>query len=240
MAKSVYLGDGNSHKVKKMYEGNGTAQKIKKGYIGDSSGKARLFFSSGYRWERYNIKTEYRWGRYTISYHKSYAGTIYDRFTAESTNQYYMNKQPEIVNGKFVFSNYGVTNFYEGLSVVVSESQYWQFEGPNSNYVYTNTNGVIEYVGNNTYELSRRTPTDPSPSATMYIVGTTPGTLIDYVYSTNKSTYPTNGASGNYYYLYIDYDQSKGSYIDIIEAEDENAYPDNGISGNYWYVKIQE
>ena len=58
MAKSVYLGNGNSHKVTKMYEGNGTAHKIKKGYIGDSSGKARLFFSGATRWNRYTITKE--------------------------------------------------------------------------------------------------------------------------------------------------------------------------------------
>lgn len=49
MAKSIYLGNGKAIKIKKIYEGNGVARKIKKGYVGDSSGIARLFFTSGYR-----------------------------------------------------------------------------------------------------------------------------------------------------------------------------------------------
>lgn len=48
MAKSIYYGVGNtSHKGKKVYYGvNGVARKVKKMYYGDSSGKARLCFSS--------------------------------------------------------------------------------------------------------------------------------------------------------------------------------------------------
>ena len=57
MSKAMYCGINNiSHKVKKIYLGeNNISHKIKKGYIGDSSNKARLFFTSGYTWEKYSV-----------------------------------------------------------------------------------------------------------------------------------------------------------------------------------------
>lgn len=37
-----------------MYVGNDTVRTVKKGYIGDATGKARLFYSVSYQWNRYN------------------------------------------------------------------------------------------------------------------------------------------------------------------------------------------
>ena len=56
------------------------------------------------------------------------------------------------------------------------------------------------------------------------------------VSSTSKYTYPTNGKSGNYWYVYST--SAKGSYIKTISAK-KGTYPTNGISGNYWYVLIE-
>lgn len=58
MARGSYIGvSGKARKIKKMYIGiNGKARKVKKVYIGDSNNKARLCWSSGNTWKKYNCE----------------------------------------------------------------------------------------------------------------------------------------------------------------------------------------
>ena len=67
------------------------------------------------------------------------------------------------------------------------------------------------------------------------------GTLIDTVTSTVNNQYPTDGISGDYWYVL---DESKTETENVqgtIQYSDSsstnrNRYPNNGQSGNYWYV----
>ena len=67
------------------------------------------------------------------------------------------------------------------------------------------------------------------------------GTLIDTITSTVNNQYPTDGISGDYWYVL---DESKTETENVqgtIQYSDSsstnrNRYPNNGQSGNYWYV----
>ena len=80
--------------------------------------------------------------------------------------------------------------------------------------------GVIyEYVGTDTQQIQ----------------GSANGTVT----STSSSSYPTNGVSGNYWYVYsgttTQYSQGSTSYGQV-SSTNRSAYPDNSYSGSYWYV----
>ena len=77
---------------------------------------------------------------------------------------------------------------------------------------------------------------------TMIEVGekTTQGSLVGNVYSTSSSAYPTDGISGNYWYVRYSAgdttEYSKGTANGSVTSSNSSAYPSNGKSGNYWYV----
>lgn len=65
------------------------------------------------------------------------------------------------------------------------------------------------------------------------------GSANGEVTSTNRSAYPNNGRSGNYWYVYdsssVSY--SKGSAAGTATSTNQSAYPSNGRhSDGYWYV----
>ena len=63
------------------------------------------------------------------------------------------------------------------------------------------------------------------------------GSYIDDVTSTSASAYPSNGASGDYWYVSNGSETSRGNYVDIVSSVDYNAYPNDGIQDGYWYTK---
>lgn len=62
------------------------------------------------------------------------------------------------------------------------------------------------------------------------------------VSSPYSNTYPSNGKSGNYWYVYTGgsiTSYSRGTYIDQIMSMNQIQYPDNGRhTDGYWYVKV--
>ena len=54
MSKGVYIGNENAKKVKRIYLGDSNSRKVKKGYVGVNN-QAKLFYSSGYTWNKYNV-----------------------------------------------------------------------------------------------------------------------------------------------------------------------------------------
>ena len=232
MAKLVYLGGGStSRPVKKLYIGvNGVSKKIKRGYIGDESGKARLFFSSGYQWQRYSIIYTYSWKRYTIStsYSSSIrntSGSIYDYDDRGWGTLYflYQHRDPDVdSNGRFDGDWIsGNVNGIDGNEWIITE----RVSRAKTAYY---TTGEVTDNGNRIY-YSR-----------ICTISTTniPGSYIDTVTGSVSNQYPSNGSYGGYWYVSAGSTSKKGSLIDTVENDNENAYPANGISGNYWYVKI--
>lgn len=249
MAKSIYLGNGKAIKIKKIYEGNGVARKIKKGYVGDSSGIARLFYNSSYRWERYIVITNYI-SKYYI-YQPTVSNAGYSTFTFVNLdnnprNWAYPNLQ--IVNtGGTVYSVHyshgwvpGDTDYLEysgfyspivrGSSVLTTAGfdvllevleDNVSIDGSCTYKTYTETlNGNL-----NNWKLLRtedyvQNKYPNSPDSKVYNRGITSLTQIEVPVLTRTT------------------ETSKGSYIDTVESDNENAYPNNGISGDYWYVKI--
>ena len=240
MAKAIYLGDNTSRKVKKIYEGNGVARKIKKGYVGDSTGKARLFFTNGYMWERYNVNIVYYWNKYNVitEYEEIITtggsgtlildfyddpcrilkGVTFDKSTGTWDVTYYSG------------ADWGGLNPGNRLTVE-------RFSTYNPCPIYRVSNVQAHYPEFNDITIDYSSVTYYSKREN-YTKG---NTSYGEVTSSNSSSYPDNDKSGNYWYIKLSKtDKTKGSYIDIIEADNENTYPDNGVSGNYWYVKIQE
>lgn len=229
MAKVVYVGNAQSHKVTKIYAGDGTARKVKKAYIGDGSGKARLFYSSGYQWNRYSIIYTYSWKRYTIStsYSSSIrntSGSIYDYDDRGWGTLYFLygSRDPEVdSNGRFDGDWIsGNVNGIDGNEWIITERI-----GANTAYY---TTGEVTDNGNRIY-YSR-----------ICTISTTniPGSYIDTVTGSVSNQYPSNGSYGGYWYVSAGSTSKKGSLIDTVENDNENAYPSNGISGSYWYEKI--
>ena len=64
------------------------------------------------------------------------------------------------------------------------------------------------------------------------------GEYIGTVHTSNKDAYPSDGPSGDYYYVYNNESEVRGSYIEDVYSADPNAYPTNGKhTDGYWYVK---
>lgn len=247
MSKGVYIGNTNSKKVKKMYLGNGTSRKVKKGYVG-VDGAAKLFYSSGYVWKKYNAvsnniyywnryeiltTTTYTWSRYSVTYTKTtetvYSGTISSRVFYSN----YLDFDPD--TGIYTLSLYedvpaaGWRSYYYGTYIGDSKT---------TNVVYTPINGGasirVEHP-NGTSQCSFR-----SSSGGIYKYSSTPGpdTFQTYVQSTDANAYPNGGVKSGFWYgsRTQESERSQGEWIGTVTSALSSRYPQNGISGSYWYV----
>lgn len=217
MAKAIYLGDNTSRKVKKIYEGNGTAQKIKKGYIGDSSGKARLFYTSGYRWNKYNIQLIEQLSPAAYSY----STNGYDDVSLSWGESVQLNEDPLycLPYGNNQGSGYILCNDDDRrVDVRIDRQLYvrWMAGSGGSGA----TGFTIKLI--NTYQYSLDV-----------------AFVINYASRTYWFNLDTTIMSIVQHYE-VSAIKSQGSYIGTVESDNPAAYPDNGISGNYWYVKIVE
>ena len=199
MAKAIYLGDNTSRKVKKIYEGNSTAQKIKKGYIGDSSGKARLFFTNGYIWQKYNVvvtEQEKQTDNFLIPY--SYFNRVgYAYNYSISNNKLYISRD----------------NIADHSKINIFTYMYGNWTGtPKPAYVDTIINNQYAQANEGYYDIIYKfTEATAQAGGTQYIFTTmeisllkSQGSYIGIVESDNPSQYPDNGVSGNYWYVKID------------------------------------
>ena len=65
------------------------------------------------------------------------------------------------------------------------------------------------------------------------------GDYVEEVESEDRSSYPTNGKSGDYWYIFdrIKTDRTKGEYIGTVSSTDENEYPNPGMDANNWWYE---
>ena len=267
MSKGIYIGNSNAKKVKKMYLGNGTSRKVKKGYIGVGN-TARLFYSSGYVWKKYNTteKNIYYWDRYQAlsswdysQYNRPNLGwrrfpntvKCYAQTTREHCRVYNYDASPDIQDNGIIRSLAlgdllrGTTestadNFHSGTCLI---SNYRYDEDEDTLYLQVvptpDSRNVeeIQYMDYCTFVSGSRW------EGYNFYKSNTRGNYIDEVSSTSSGSYPLNGVSGNYWYVYDrqDISYSQGSYIQDVENDNPNAYPDNGRhSDGYWYIKQNE
>ena len=231
MAKITYIGNGNSKKVSKIYLGSGNiSHKIKKGYIGDASGKARLFYTSGYQWQRYSINYIEQ-----FSTDDNENSAPFRTYLSNETDVYVMYA----TSIKFITS--GTPSYAPPDSKI-------DIVNPTSHRIYGNPDTTLSL---RTYQ---------SPTGVYYIVysGRWMGFELGYLKGVYKlgpdssqfDIWAKNGDPGLVVYggtasayggvvLHKVYAApTQGSYIGIVESDNPAAYPNNGVSGDYWYVRI--
>ena len=234
MAHETYIGVNNiAQNVNKIWVGdNGVAKKVKRGYIGDANGIARLFFFSGYVWNRYNVNIRYRWNKNNVQQELRESGELGEGHAFCSVGQsVYYSRNYSITGNSISLLNPRrfrderhsfMTGYYYIVGASVGNTCYL----PESGGIYLSHSGPI-------YVLS-------GGSLIMYSGHSYAGSFIEYVYSSNSSAYPSNGQQGQYWYSNRIQTYSQGTYIDQVESDNPSAYPDNGRgSDGYWYVKVE-
>ena len=234
MSKNFYIGNGNiAREGQDIYVGvNGVAKKVKRGYIGDANGIARLFFFSGYVWNRYNTKIQYRWNKNNVQQELRESGKLGEGYAFCSVGQLVYYSRNYSITGNSInllnprwFQNER-HNFMTGYYYIVGASVGDTCYLPESGRIYLSHSGSI-------YVLD-------GGSLIMYSGHSYAGSFIGYVYSSNSSAYPSNGQQGQYWYSNRIQTYSRGSYIGQVESDNPSAYPDNGRgSDGYWYVKVE-
>lgn len=190
MTKAVYLGDNNSRKIKKIYEGNGTAHKIKKGYIGDSSGKARLFFTSINVWQKYTaVDTgEYRAVGRIVSNVQTFSDNISYITTDPSLAPIY--QKGEYFPGAFKIGHQSTPD----ISIIKPG---WWISPSIAMVTYT-----FERVAS--VNVSNRSVNTDYEYRTQYFQEYSKGELIGTVESDDENAYPTNGRhTDGYWYVKV-------------------------------------
>lgn len=244
MAHETYIGVNNiAQNVNKIWVGNnGVAKKVKRGYIGDANGIARLFFNNSYVWNRYKLitTTTYKWDRYDIvnkltKTDWSYVGgcPIAGNSPVSIWYDAEMTREDYVYFSKSYMPCY-TQNSGGGSSIVNSRGERDSIKAYKG-YVYCkNKDG---YYDNRYQDVSGSTNMNPP----LYLPQEGAGTKRGSVSSTTFQ-YPSNGKSGNYWYIYTgsNVSYSQGSYIGQVESDNPSAYPDNGRgSDGYWYVKVE-
>ena len=237
MSKAIYWGGGTSRKVKRIYLGiDGVSHKVKKGYIGDETGKARLFYSSGrvwkkynttstrtYYWDRFNISTIYTWNQYAVQYqaqHHSENNGTHEVFKTYSNGlnyyflsgtDYYISNNKLYVSGSKVYTERG----WVSGTTITSASR--GFENGHK-YAYHNSTGSnsgttrLYEIDNDSYWSWRRVQSATEGVAT-YVQWRIHGTIG-----------------------YLTVTEGPGGLQGTVTSESSSAYPNNGKSNNKWYI----
>ena len=143
--------------------------------------------------------TYYKWTRYDVEYteanEKKY-NDIDNAYAGENSDGRVYYGTPQIIDGKYVFSNYEVLSSI-GSSVRISAGEYFALSNNTESafYVYSSTASVERM--NNTISFNFDVHTGTTYLRT---IETNKGSSNGYVYSTNDNAYPADGISGSYWY----------------------------------------
>ena len=198
MSKGLFLGSNEiARKGTDLYVGvNGVARKVSKGYVG-IDGVAREFWPRYHVWNRYTIATVTvnsvlfeDLGSWGFTWNVGGGGSIY---------VYYTYSEATIQNAP-VINNYWNTSAFQyddlkrlGNSVWVS----FQYRYNEKAYPYVMVY-IVDRGGSGDgieYRYNRRATLQQTPQQQQ-------GTYIDQVFSVQPNTYPQNGISGSYWYVY--------------------------------------
>lgn len=241
MAKGIYIGNNNAKKVSKLYFGNGTSHKVKKGYIGVGN-VAKMFYSSGYVWKKYNTNTTniYYWNRFNVVTTTTYTWDKYKYDFIGYEYSYYRGDE-------LYLSINQTTRLYRSIRVnedgdIEFVGSYTYYRDFNDRGDYSSANGwylqhgldICEIYDAMSYQRVDVYRIEVQRGEAIYEKGSYLGTVT----STSSSAYPNNGQQGSYWYQNrrSSTDYSKGTANGSVNSTNRSAYPDNGRSGNYWYV----
>ena len=174
------MGGGTSRKVKQVYIGNGnTARKVVKAYIG-VNGTAKQFWPSiQYKWNRYSIA----WGTTSYTADEIYIGS--EVYANRS------NRLPAIVDGLFDTDGMALDSLsgvIPGVIRVINATRTMCCIRTDYRDGYFRVSGGRLSVYHETM--------------TVYTPVETQGELIDTITASSPDAYPTNGVSGDYWYVY--------------------------------------
>ena len=140
------------------------------------------------------MATYYRWRRSTVTYTEQTSSVSSGYPVYAPNGMYASNSKPGQSNGYYVFSNSDARGI-EDVGSRVSISEYCAGQ---------KTSATIFKGADRVYQASTTTceieTASGSGNITCLTIVATPGTFVDYVYSTSSSAYPNGGVQGNYYY----------------------------------------
>ena len=201
--------------------------------------KYYLMQSKKYKWERYNVDTvtTYYWDKYNANSSTNYTGTVNVSYQSGSQTvtwspKYPRNDPPRINTDSMIWDNLA-SGTWDGWDAPGS----WIVRSTSLSYnCYYVT--ALEQSGTGV-RFTYSKVASPAKSTT-YSQGTT---SYGEVTSTASNTYPTNGRSGSYWYVYKSSTESKvqGSLVETVTNKEQDAYPTNGIhTDGYWYVLVEQ
>lgn len=217
-----------------------------------------------YVWDKWSVlnTTTYKWNRYDkvvkpgqlVGSNWSYHSGLETITVSPNGYHFRYNSNPQLeyasYNGSVVFAIPMITERYAiGYPGSIGTTNNAptidpSYLGSDDNYYYASRYYPIlgNYAGNNgvggvgmRYDYSTSGYYTPNQSGLEYSKG---DTSYGQVTSTNSSAYPSNGASGSYWYVSAGSTTttSKGSTsYGQVESESSSAYPNGGAQGGYWY-----
>lgn len=137
------------------------------------------------------MATYYRWRRSTAVYTSSQGTTAGTELGVSGTTAFYQSSFPSITNdGYFDLSDGSTQTLPSTFPILIyysnSSKAKTVFFAPSGTSTFTLDNSSGEWTA--------------SERQSKYTILESPGTFVDYVYSTSSSAYPNGGASGSYYY----------------------------------------
>lgn len=181
---------------------------------------------NGYSWRRYNLNVtqsvrqtslgEGEWNYNTMAWTASSYTVVGDKFKC---NWVLTNVSALPVGSTFYTYGSGTSQPGELQSSIVRRTKTHNPEWPSYDFP--------DGIKNPLYSNTSLTITS----------STTKGTYVGTVTSTNINAYPTNGASGGYWYDTRIASYTRGDYIGDVIAEDKTLPDDGRHTDGYWYVK---
>lgn len=224
MSKNVLVGvDGLAREAENLWVGvDGKARRVKSAYVGVNGVARKIWPKIVYVWNRYNI--EYDYTRTSLT--PNYAGTGQNRFS-----WYKVLSIPNGVNNAYAHgiyesdfnyetgewdNVYSRTTYRNGTQSALSKSYIWIFSTTNyggqsvKSIAYefassgSRTSSLCEIGEGDYYDLAGSGVYVHNLSRLSVYNSTSKqgSTLLGRVTSENRNTYPTNGISGNYWYVY--------------------------------------
>lgn len=223
--------------------------------------------SAEYQWERYQVNTTYKWGRYSTRTQSIniygwtqskvyspryiiYPGTKVSISLAEKFSDNKNSERNSALNlvsdsatgpsATVEMLNKYIGYYFTDTSTSTDNTTFYGLTVSDVSALSSRSSRCkLTYVGTGQGTADGISITYQFASWTL--VSTTQetvrGSYIDDVSSTSSSAYPSNGASGSYWYVSNGSETSRGNYIDIVSSTDYNAYSNDGIQSGYWYIR---
>ena len=206
-------------------------------FIGNHEGVRTIYPENLHIWDKYNIKTTYKWNKYVANSEYKLTDTQPWDIGSFSITDYPVYKSATITisqtDGTIILSNpLSITdNGYAGYTVITNLTHDTEYDTYSCNTVANAVSGK---------EVMYR-PTESMSNIKYYTtyVAHSKGDFITEVSSTSATTYPKDGRSERYWYIYTKSENSVGEYIETVYSTNPSLYPSSAEQDGYWYTKIK-